>query len=144
MRSYILSLPAKLQPTIIIGATVVAAFAVSLLTRMFFRAPELELDIGLASAVYGTLGTTYAVLIAFVVTGVWQTFSDATAAVNNEANALTDLVFLVTNISRERTGKVRDSAKVYVEGVVGRWDLLALATISKRPPEEINLETSNE
>lgn len=121
-----------------------AAFAVSLGTRLFFTAPKLELDIGLTSAVYGTLGTTYAVLIAFVVTGVWQSFTDAAAAVNNEANALTDLVFLVSNISRGRTDNVRDSVKAYVEGVVTRWDLLGLVTVGKKPAEEINLETSNE
>ena len=74
MRSYILSLPDKLQPIVIIGSTMVAAFLVSLVTRLFFRAQQLELDNTLTSSVYGTLGTMYAVLIAFVVTGVWQSF----------------------------------------------------------------------
>ena len=80
MRSYILSLPAKLQPVVIISSTVVAAFAVSLLTRMLFNVQQLELDGALTSSVYGTLGTTYAVLIAFVVSGVWQSFSTAGTA----------------------------------------------------------------
>jgi len=72
MRSYILSLPAKLQPVVIVGATVAAAFVVSFLTRMAFNDQQLALDNGLTTSVYGALGTTYAVLIAFVVSGVWQ------------------------------------------------------------------------
>lgn len=142
MRSYILSLPAKLQPAVIIGSTVAAAFVVSSLTRMFFNLPQLELDNALTSSVYGTLGTTYAVLIAFVVTGVWQSFSNAGNAVNSEANALTDLLLVIKNISGERTGKTREVAKTYVQSVVDRWDLLARATREDNPVEEINLETS--
>ena len=143
MRTYILSLPEKLQPVVIIGSTVVAAFAVSLLTRMFFHLPQLLLDSALTSSVYGALGTIYAVLIAFVVTGVWQSFTTAGAAVNSEANALSDLLFVIRYISVERTGTAREMAKAYVRSVVERWDLLSRATIDKAPVEEINLETSS-
>ena len=69
------------------GSTVIAAFAVALLTQAVVSGPKLELDLGLTSAVYGTLGTIYAVLIAFVVSGVWQSFSSAEMAVSSEANA---------------------------------------------------------
>src|SRR5271157_5574775 len=111
MRSYILSLPAKLQPVVIIGSTVAAAFAVSFLTRTFFSVQQLALDNGLTTSVYGTLGTTYAVLIAFVVSGVWQSFSDASRAVKREANALTDLTFVLLSFSGAKTGKIREAAK---------------------------------
>jgi hypothetical protein len=77
MRSFILSLPAKLQPVVIIGSTVVAAFVVSLVTRACFNAQQLVLDSTWTTAAFGTLGTLYSVLIAFVVTGVWQSFSAA-------------------------------------------------------------------
>jgi hypothetical protein len=143
MRSFILSLPAKLQPVVIIGSTVIAAFAVSLLTRALFNPNELALDSALTSSVYTTLGTLYAVLIAFVVTGVWQSFSSAETAVNSEANALTDLVCLIRYISTARTERIRESAQAYVASVVERWDLLALATRENKPVEEINIETSN-
>ncbi len=142
MRSYILSLPAKLQPVVIIGSTVVAAFIVSFLTRTFFSDQQLALDNGLTTSVYGTLGTTYAVLIAFVVSGVWQSFSDAGSAVKREANALTDLVFVVGSFSGEAGARVRESARAYAQGVVERWDLLALAARNNVPTEEINLDTS--
>src|SRR5271170_4381679 len=141
MRSFILSLPAKLQPIVIIGATVVAAFVVSLLTRAFFNVRQLELDSALTSAVYGTLGTIYAVLIAFVVSGVWQSFSSAGTAVSSEANALTDLVFIIGQIPEERSGKTRELAKAYVRSVVDRWGALVEATIGNTHVEEITLDT---
>ena len=143
MRSFILSIPAKLQPVFIVGATVGAAFVVSFLTRTFFSDQQLALDNGLTTSVYGTLGTTYAVLIAFVVSGVWQSFSDAGQAVKREANALTDLTFLVGSFSAEKTRLIRDSARDYAKGVVERWDLLALAACDNVPTEEINLDTSS-
>ena len=143
MRSYILSLPAKMQPVVIVASTVAAAFVVSFLTRTFFSERLLVLDNGLTTSVYGTLGTTYAVLIAFVVSGVWQSFSDAGNAVKREANALTDLTFLICSFSAERTRKIRESAKAYVQGVVERWDLLARAALDNVPAQEINLDTSS-
>jgi hypothetical protein len=143
MRSYILSLPAKLQPVIIIGSTVIAAFIVSFLTRTFFSERQLMLDNGLTTSVYGTLGTTYAVLIAFVVSGVWQSFSDAGKSVKGEANALTDLTLVVSSLSAEKTRKIHQSARAYVQGVVQRWDLLALAASQHFPTEEINLDASS-
>jgi hypothetical protein len=143
MRSFILSLPAKLQPVVIIGSTMIAAFAVSLLTRACFNVQQLAIDSSWTVSVYGTLGTLYAVLIAFVVAGVWQSFSAAEAAVNSEANALTDLVFLVRYISTAKTAHIRDSAKTYVSSVVERWDLLSQATTESKPVEEINIATSN-
>ena len=127
----------------IIGATVASAFVVSFLTRTFFSEQQLVLDNGLTTSVYGTLGTTYAVLIAFVVSGVWQSFSDAGSAVKREANALTDLTFVIGSFSGEETEKIREAAKAYVKGVVERWDLLALAARNNVPTEEINLDTSS-
>jgi Protein of unknown function (DUF4239) len=143
MRSFILSLPTKLQPVVIVGATVSAAFAVSFLTRMFFSEQQLALDNGLTTSVYGTLGTTYAVLIAFVVSGVWQSFSDAITAVKREANALTDLTFLIGSFSAEKTRHIRESARAYVKGVVERWDVLALVARDSVAAGEINLDTSS-
>ncbi len=143
MRSYILSLPGPLQPVLIIGSTVIAAFTVSLLVRAVFNTPHLELDMGLTSAVYGALGTIYAVLIAFVVSGVWQSFSDAGSAVSSEANALADVMFIVSHLPEEKHSKIQRLAKEYVESVIDRWDALASATMVNTPVEEITRDTSS-
>ncbi len=143
MRRYILSLPPALQPVVIVSSMVIAAFAVSLLTRTLFKVPHLELDMGLTSAVYGTLGTIYAVLIAFVVSGVWQSFSSASSAVSSEANALADVMFIVTHLPEEKNAKIRQLAKEYVQSVIDRWDALVRATMVDTPVEEITLDTSS-
>jgi hypothetical protein len=132
-----------MQPVVIVASTMAAALVVSFLTRMIFSEQQLVLDNSLTTSVYGTLGTTYAVLIAFVVSGVWQSFSDAGNAVKSEANALTDLTFVVCSFSAEKTRRIRESAKAYVQGVVERWDLLARAARDNVPTEEINLDTSS-
>ena len=128
MRSFILSLPARLQSAVIIGLTVVAAFAIALVTRACVNPQQIALDSTWITTVYGTLGTLYSVLLAFVVSGVWQSFSDAETAVNSEANALADLAYLIRHISAARSEDVRQSTRSYVASVVERWDLLALAT----------------
>jgi|SRR5215469_3315921 len=142
MRSFILSLPVKLRRPVIVGLTVVAAFAVSLTTRACLNAEQLVADSTWIGAVYGTLGTLYSVLLAFVVAGVWQSFSSAEAAISGEANALTDLVFLLCRISTEKTAGVRESTKSYAADVVEKWNSVAVATRENRPVEEINIASS--
>lgn len=56
MRAYILSLPTKLQPVVIIASTVLAAFVVSSLMRMVFSGQQVALENGLVTSVYGGLG----------------------------------------------------------------------------------------
>ncbi len=58
MRSYVLSLPAKMQPVVIVASTMAAGLVVSFLTRMIFSEQQLALDNNLTTSVYGTLGTT--------------------------------------------------------------------------------------
>ena len=98
---------------------------VSLITRAHFNPQQLALDSTWTISVYGTPGTLYAVLIAFVVTGVWQSFSAAETAVNSEANALTDLVFLIRYISAATTSTFARRQDSYVASVVERWEGLA-------------------
>jgi hypothetical protein len=139
MRSFILSLPVKLRRPVIVGLTVVAAFAVSLITRFCVNAEQIAFDSTWITAVYGTMGTLYSVLLAFVVAGVWQSFSNAEGAIGSEASALTDLVFLLRRVSTEKTADVRESTKSYAADVVEKWNSVTLATRENRPVEEVNI-----
>jgi hypothetical protein len=114
---------------------------VSLITRAHFNPQQLALDSTWTISVYGTPGTLYAVLIAFVVTGVWQSFSAAETAVNSEANALTDLVFLIRYISAATTSTFarrqdRMSRVLWSDGRVSQ-------PAKTKPVEEINIASSN-
>jgi hypothetical protein len=143
MRSFILSLPVKLRRPVIVGLTVVAAFVVSLATRACLSAEQVALDSAWITTVYGTLGTLYSVLLAFVVSGVWQSFSNAEGAISSEANALTDLVFMIRNISTGEPAQVRESSRSYATAVVGQWNSVALAANENRAVEEINMAASH-
>jgi hypothetical protein len=116
---------------------------VSLITRAHFNPQQLALDSTWTISVYGTLGTLYDVLIAFVVTGVWQSFSAAETAVNSEANALTDLVFLIRYISAATTSTFarrqdRMSRVLWSDGIC--WVSQPAKT---KPLEEINIASPN-
>ena len=143
MRSFILSLPVALRRPVIVGLTVVAAFVVALATRACLNAEQLALDSTWVTTVYGTLGTLYSVLLAFVVAGVWQSFSSAEGAISIEANALTDLVFMIRNISTGEPAQVRESSRSYATAVVGQWNSVALAASENRSVEEINMAASH-
>jgi hypothetical protein len=73
-----------------------------------------------------TLGTIYAVLLAFVVFVVWQQFNDARAAVEREANDLTDLVRTVSGMPTELHRAFNEGALAYVNNVLDReWPAMA-------------------
>jgi hypothetical protein len=138
MRSYLLSLPNKLQVVMVIGATVMAAFAVALAVRTLFDVKLLSADTGLASTVYGVFGTIYAVLLAFVVSGSWQNFSLAVRSVQSEASALLDLVHIVDTFSSKPHHPIRRAAISYATQVIeAEWRLLPDVAIGNTFPQNL-------
>lgn len=118
IRPFLLSLPEKLQIPIIIGATVTAAFAAALATRALFDLNQLAADAGLTSVVYEVLGTIYAILLAFVVSGIWQNFSGAMRTVHVEADALLSLMHILEAFPKEHTKEVHDAVHSYAKMVI--------------------------
>jgi hypothetical protein len=73
-----------------------------------------------------TLGSIYAVLLAFVVFMVWTQFNEARANVEKEANELLDLHRTARGLPEPTRAQVQASALAYAEIVVGReWDAMA-------------------
>lgn len=73
-----------------------------------------------------TLGTIYAVLLAFVVVIVWQQFNDARTFVEREANELLDLLRTVKGLSEPLRGRLFHYLRQYVEAVLGKeWAAMA-------------------
>ena len=73
-----------------------------------------------------TLGSIYAVLLAFVMFVVWTQFNDARANVDREANELMDLFRTSRGLPEPTRGQVQASAVAYAMQVVGReWDAMA-------------------
>ena len=73
-----------------------------------------------------TLGTIYAVLLAFVVIVVWQQFNDARSAVEREANEVLDLFRTASGLAEPARGALRRQLQAYVGAVLEtEWDAMA-------------------
>jgi hypothetical protein len=136
----LLALPERLQVIIIVGATVAAAFAAALATRALFDLQQLAADNGLTTAVYEVLGTIYAILLAFVVSGIWQNFSAAVALVHSEADALLGLGHTVDAFPSEQSSNVRRQVVTYAKGVIAEWEALASVARGKVSPHDFSFE----
>ena len=73
-----------------------------------------------------TLGTVYAVLLAFVVFVVWGQFNDARAAVEREANSVGDLYRVLKGIPEPACSRVRQNLVEYIDQVLQvEWPAMA-------------------
>ena len=73
-----------------------------------------------------TLGTIYAVLLAFVVFVVWSQFNDARNYVEREANELLDLFRTSRGLPAPNRSAIQDYVGKYVDAVLQRdWDAMA-------------------
>jgi hypothetical protein len=72
-----------------------------------------------------TVGTIYAVLLAFVVFVVWQQFNDARGHVEHEANELLDLARTARGLPDKLRAPLLAEANAYVQVVLGReWEAM--------------------
>jgi hypothetical protein len=88
-----------------------------------------------------TVGTIYAVLLAFVVFVVWSQFNEARTLVDREANELLDLA----RTARGFPGPTRDTisrhVRRYVDSVVGpEWEAMSCARVDGFAPASAILE----
>lgn len=65
-----------------------------------------------------TLGTVYAVLLAFVVFVVWQQFNDARRSVEREANAIADLARVLDGVPEGPRTRARAALLAYLDAVL--------------------------
>jgi hypothetical protein len=73
-----------------------------------------------------TLGTIYAVLLAFIVFVVWSQFNDARQYVEREANELVDLFRTGRALPSPRREQLHAALADYVDGVLdGEWQAMA-------------------
>jgi hypothetical protein len=130
MRNYLLSLSSKSQFFIIILGTISISFISALIIDYLFGSMELVSKAGLITAIYAVLGTIYAVLVAFSVSGVWQNYCASETAVTSEVAALIDLVHMVQASTSEKAELIKSLAINYMNEVIStEWNILALGRI---------------
>lgn len=125
MRRFILSLPGNCQAAFVICGTIAMAFACAAFCGLLFDHHQLVSNTDLISAVYEAMGTIYAILLTFTLWGVWQHFTDAEASVQNETDALLDLVHMLESIPSDAKFALRKAALTYSTHVIEKeWPAL--------------------
>jgi hypothetical protein len=73
---------------IILGVTITLAFAAAIAIRAMFDINQLVANEGPSLTVYTVLGTIYGILLAFVISGIWENHKVSMASVRAESDAL--------------------------------------------------------
>lgn len=111
---------------LIIFGSVLLAMSALLITRRYVPLHKLVLHNDVAGFIYATLGTIYAVLLAFMVVVSWENFDITTRNIEREANYIGDLYRDSEAFSPEFKASVRSSLDKYVDAIVNEeWPLLA-------------------
>lgn len=132
MRTYILSFSEKAQFSMIVFGTILIAFVAAGTINVLFGSLQLISKVELITATYAVLGTIYAVLIAFSISGVWQNYCACALAVSAEAATLIDLVHIVKASNNQKSEQIRHLAISYVKKVIDiEWPMLATGNNEK-------------
>jgi hypothetical protein len=112
----------------VVVTVVVVAYAVGLMliTRFHYGADRLKENNEVAGFKYAVVGVLYAVLLAFVVIAVWETYSYTEDSVRNEAKAAIDLYHVASALPGDGS-PVREAVQRYTQSVYDNsWDSMAL------------------
>ena len=86
-----------------------------------------------AGFIYAVLGVAYAVLLAFMLIAVWEDYKTAQTNVESEANELTGVYFLASQLPESERTRVQDLARTYVRVVVEEeWPMMEQGQTSPR------------
>jgi uncharacterized membrane-anchored protein len=91
MQQLILRTPPLILGIIVMGGTATFSVLGILAVRRFIHHSKLKTHHDVADPILGALATIYAVLLAFIVVTVWQSFDKSNANVRLEANYLLDI-----------------------------------------------------
>lgn len=112
---------------VIVACSLLLMFALNL----FWPSKRRKLHNDLIGWHLGVLGTTYAVIIGFMLYTVWTNYGVATVNVEQEANALVNLHRLARGIPEPQRSQLRAEAQSYATAVVQQeWPAMDRAEIS--------------
>ena len=131
---------AKRSPAVRLSLSLIASMLIAViglfLVRCLAPASWLHANNEVAGNYLQTVGTIYAVLLAFVVFVVWQQHNDTRSAVESEANELTDFCRIIRALLG--TQPVRDAIQKYGKVVVDEeWLDMARGCWSKKAEQTL-------
>ena len=109
-----------LNNVLIIAASVSSAVAFLYLVKRTTAEPSRENSNEFTGAVVAVIGTTYAVLLAFMLGGVWNMFREAEANVEQEASAAINIYRIAAQIKTPEADQIQEICRSYAQNVVNR------------------------
>jgi len=107
-----------LNNVLIIIACVGAALLFLFLVTRASTAPSRKESNDFTGAVVAVIGTTYAVILAFTLSGVWSMFQQAQANEEQEANALVNVFRIATQLRDDNAKQIQDLCIRYADNAV--------------------------
>ena len=118
MLYYLTSQSIWLSGIIIIGGGTLLSMLGPLLVRHYVALDRLTINNEIAGFKFATVGVLYAVLLAFVIIGVWEKLSDAAVKVVNEAAAAENICRLSQGLGDVNGGDLRKTVASYLEAAI--------------------------
>jgi hypothetical protein len=119
-----------------VAAGMVVAIAGLVAVRAAIPPADLQPSNDVGGGYLQTVGTIYAVLLAFVVFVVWTQSNDARRLVERQADELADVLRITAALGEPVAGRVSATARAYAREVADReWSLLAVGSSGTRATE---------
>ncbi len=112
------SLPIWLAGLLMVGLAVCGAVVVEMVARRVVPLEVRRDNAVVASAMFAVIGTTYAVLLAFVAMLAWDGYNKAEAVANNEAALLQDVYHLIGGVLPPNDEPLRADVTAYARAVI--------------------------
>jgi hypothetical protein len=122
----LLSIPSPILGILMVVIGIMISIAGLLGVRRFISHQRLKTHNDVASAIFGTLGMMYAVLVAFVVVIAWEDFDRANLNVEKEASCLAALYRDSEGLSAPFKSQAQPLLNEYANAVINdEWKMLA-------------------
>jgi hypothetical protein len=109
----------------VVGGTCLVALAGLELVQRLVPATSRQRHNDVAGFIYAALGVIYAVLIALVVIAVWAEYDAASETVEQEANAVAEIVWLAHRLPEPEGSHIQELCRSYAEEVIHKeWPLM--------------------
>ena len=123
---------------IIIGCVVAATLFLFLVTRTSAAHARKESN-DFTGAVVAVIGTTYAVILAFTLAGVWAMFAQAQANEEQEANALVNVFRIASQLKDPNAKAIQELCVRYADNALEReWPAMEKQQMPPEGDEMIN------
>jgi hypothetical protein len=126
------------QQIAVIAATVLASLLLMAVLNRFWPREQRRAYNDLIGWQLGILGTTYAVILGFMLYAVWAKFGEAELNVDAEANAVLDVYRLAGGLPEPQRTQLQQLARDYVDRVIAQeWPHMTRGEI---PEESTDME----